>query len=33
VGQHNDEILVDVLGYDATKVAALREAGALGSPQ
>ena len=30
-GQHTDEILSDVLGYDADKVAALRAAGALGA--
>lgn len=33
VGQHNDEILAEVLGYDEAKVAALRQAGALGAPQ
>jgi crotonobetainyl-CoA:carnitine CoA-transferase CaiB-like acyl-CoA transferase len=30
VGQHTDEILAEVLGYDADRVAALRDAGALG---
>ena len=30
VGEHTDEVLHDVLGYDDAKVAALREAGALG---
>ena len=30
VGQHTDEVLHDVLGYDDAKVAALRESGALG---
>ncbi|MCU1379540.1 MAG: L-carnitine dehydratase/bile acid-inducible protein [Acidimicrobiales bacterium] len=30
VGQHNDEVLQDVLGYDAAKIAALRESGVLG---
>jgi crotonobetainyl-CoA:carnitine CoA-transferase CaiB-like acyl-CoA transferase len=30
VGQHTDEILRDVLGYDDARVAALRKAGALG---
>ena len=30
VGQHTDEVLHDVLGYDAAKVASLRESGALG---
>jgi crotonobetainyl-CoA:carnitine CoA-transferase CaiB-like acyl-CoA transferase len=30
VGQHNDEVLTDVLGYDAAKIAALRGEGALG---
>jgi crotonobetainyl-CoA:carnitine CoA-transferase CaiB-like acyl-CoA transferase len=26
-GQHSDEILRDVLGYDATRITALRDAG------
>jgi crotonobetainyl-CoA:carnitine CoA-transferase CaiB-like acyl-CoA transferase len=30
VGEHTDEILTDVLGYDRTRSAALRDAGALG---
>lgn len=30
VGQHSDEVLRDVLGYDDAKIAALREAGTLG---
>ena len=30
VGEHTDEVLTDVLGYDATRIAALRESGALG---
>jgi len=30
VGQHTDEVLHDVLGYDDARIAALREAGALG---
>jgi crotonobetainyl-CoA:carnitine CoA-transferase CaiB-like acyl-CoA transferase len=30
-GQHNDEILSEVLGYDEDRIAALRGAGALGS--
>ncbi|MFN8016668.1 MAG: CoA transferase [Acidimicrobiales bacterium] len=30
VGQHTDEVLHDLLGYDDAKVAALRESGALG---
>ena len=30
VGEHTDEILADVLGYDAARVAELRESGALG---
>jgi crotonobetainyl-CoA:carnitine CoA-transferase CaiB-like acyl-CoA transferase len=30
VGEHNDEVLTEVLGYDKDKIAALREAGALG---
>ncbi len=29
-GQHNDEILADVLGYDEARIAQLRDAGALG---
>ena len=29
-GQHNDQILTDVLGYDAARIAELRDAGALG---
>jgi len=31
VGQHTDEILGDVLGYDADRITALRASGALGS--
>ena len=30
VGQHTDEVLAEVLGYDDARVASLREAGALG---
>jgi crotonobetainyl-CoA:carnitine CoA-transferase CaiB-like acyl-CoA transferase len=30
-GQHNDEVLAEVLGYDAARIAELRAAGALGS--
>lgn len=30
VGEHTDEVLADVLGYDADRLAALRESGALG---
>jgi len=30
VGQHTDEVLAEVLGYDDTKIAELRESGALG---
>ena len=30
VGEHTDEVLADVLGYDAARVAELRDAGALG---
>jgi len=30
VGQHTDEVLTDVLGYDDERMAALREAKALG---
>jgi len=32
VGQHTDEVLRDVLGYDAERVAGLRSTGALGTP-
>ena len=32
VGQHNDEVLADVLGYDAEKIATVHESGALGAP-
>jgi crotonobetainyl-CoA:carnitine CoA-transferase CaiB-like acyl-CoA transferase len=30
VGEHTDEVLTDVLGYDGGRVAQLRESGALG---
>jgi crotonobetainyl-CoA:carnitine CoA-transferase CaiB-like acyl-CoA transferase len=30
VGQHSDEVLAEVLGYDDARIAALRESGALG---
>jgi crotonobetainyl-CoA:carnitine CoA-transferase CaiB-like acyl-CoA transferase len=30
VGEHNEEVLREVLGYDAEKIAALREAGVFG---
>src|SRR5262249_36295636 len=30
VGQHTDEVLADVLGYDADRIAALRSGGTLG---
>ena len=30
VGEHTDEVLASVLGYDASRIAALREGGALG---
>ena len=30
VGQHTDEVLADVLGYDASRISELREGGALG---
>ncbi|MEK9966556.1 MAG: CaiB/BaiF CoA-transferase family protein [Rhodospirillaceae bacterium] len=30
LGQHTDEVLRDVLGYDANKIAGLRESGAIG---
>ncbi|MDP1566373.1 MAG: hypothetical protein Q8L91_08945, partial [Polaromonas sp.] len=32
LGQHTQEILQGVLGYDAKKISALRESGALGTP-
>jgi len=32
LGEHTDEVLRDVLGYDAGKVAALRQAGAFSTP-
>ena len=31
-GEHTDEVLADVCGYDAERIAALRAAGALGTP-
>ena len=30
VGEHTDDVMGDVLGYDADRIAALREAGAFG---
>jgi crotonobetainyl-CoA:carnitine CoA-transferase CaiB-like acyl-CoA transferase len=30
VGEHTEQVLRDVLGYDDTKLASLRDAGALG---
>ena len=30
VGEHTDEVLADVLGYDPARIAALCESGALG---
>lgn len=33
VGQHTDEVMADVLGYDAGKIASLRESGAFGRPK
>ena len=33
VGEHNDEVLAEVLGYDAAKIAELKAAGALGAPK
>jgi hypothetical protein len=32
VGEHSEDVLRSVLGYDDARIAALREAGALGSP-
>ena len=31
-GQHTDEVLADVLGWDATRIEASRAAGGLGGP-
>jgi crotonobetainyl-CoA:carnitine CoA-transferase CaiB-like acyl-CoA transferase len=33
VGEHNDEVLTEVLGYDAARIAELKAAGALGAPK
>jgi crotonobetainyl-CoA:carnitine CoA-transferase CaiB-like acyl-CoA transferase len=33
VGQHSEEVLREVLGYDDARIAALRESGALGKPR
>ncbi len=33
VGEHNDEVLAEVLGYDTERIAALKAAGALGAPK
>ena len=33
VGEHNEQVLREKLGYDAAKIAALREAGAFGKPR
>jgi len=30
LGQHNDEILIDMLGYDAQAIAGLRKEGVIG---
>jgi crotonobetainyl-CoA:carnitine CoA-transferase CaiB-like acyl-CoA transferase len=30
IGEHSDQVLGEVLGYDAEKIAKLRESGALG---
>jgi crotonobetainyl-CoA:carnitine CoA-transferase CaiB-like acyl-CoA transferase len=30
VGEHNDAVMADVLGYDAEKIAQLKSAGAFG---
>jgi formyl-CoA transferase len=32
LGEHTDEVLRDVLGYDETKVAGLKKAGAFSAP-
>ena len=32
LGEHTDEVLTQVLGYDAAKVAALKSAGAFSAP-
>jgi formyl-CoA transferase len=32
LGEHTDEVLASVLGYDATRIAALKTAGAFSAP-
>jgi formyl-CoA transferase len=32
LGEHTDEVLAQVLGYDASKIAALKQAGAFSNP-
>ena len=32
LGEHNDEVLSEVLGYDASTIEALRSAGAMSAP-
>src|SRR5699024_11013165 len=32
VGEHSEQVLRDVLGYDADRISALRDAGVLGDP-
>jgi crotonobetainyl-CoA:carnitine CoA-transferase CaiB-like acyl-CoA transferase len=33
LGQHTDEVLADVLGYDAGRISKLHDAGALGTSE
>jgi len=32
LGEHNDEVLTQVLGYDASRIDSLRAAGAMSAP-